>query len=82
MSAPERLAFLTKWLSENKASIDKQMGVGVGNSYLSGIVFATSVGLEVVPQLQKVIQADGCHVSFGKYTISQHMVLVLMEQCS
>ena len=69
MSAPERLAFLTKWLSENKATIDKQMGVGVGNSYLSGILFATSVGLEVVPQLQKVIQADGCHVNFGKYTI-------------
>ena len=69
MTGPERVAFLTKWLSDNKVSIDRQMGVGIGNKYLSGIFFSTSVGLQVVPFLQKVIQADGCHVNFGKYTI-------------
>jgi hypothetical protein len=36
---------------------------------LFGILFTTSVALQVVLHLQKVIQADGCHVSFGKYTI-------------
>ena len=62
MTALERLAYLTNWLSENKASINKQMGVGMGIKYLSGILFvSSSVGLQVVPQLQKVIQADGCH---------------------
>ena len=69
MNAQERVPFLKEWLVRNKTYLDAQMGQGIGNKYLSGILFATSVGARVVPHLQKVIQADGCHVNFGKYTI-------------
>lgn len=53
----EWVAFLTEWLSRNKAYLNKQMGMGVGNWYLSGILFTMLVGLQVVPHLQKVFQA-------------------------
>ena len=57
-----RLCSIQKWFWE-------QSGIGTGNKYLSGILFTTSGALQVVLHLQKVIQADGCHISFGIYTI-------------
>ena len=69
MDGPGCVAFLSKWLSDNKVNIDKQMGVGTGNKYLAGILFTTSIFKNIVPLLQNVIQSDGCHVNFGKYTI-------------
>jgi hypothetical protein len=69
MTSPERVSFLSDWFNRNKESIDKQMGIGPGHKYLLGILFTTSVGLTCVRHLQNVIQADGCHVNFGKYTI-------------
>ena len=69
MNSQERVAFLSGWFEENITSINKQMGLGAGHKYLLGILFTTSVGLTSVQHLQKVIQANACHVSFGKYTI-------------
>ncbi len=37
--------------------------------FLTGIFIATSTSKEQVPFLQEVIQADGAHKSFGKYTL-------------
>ncbi len=37
--------------------------------FLSGIMFATSNAQRTVPHLQRVFQADACHMSFGKYTL-------------
>jgi hypothetical protein len=34
-----------------------------------GILFATSSSKHLVPLLQDVIQADGAHASYGKYTL-------------
>jgi hypothetical protein len=31
--------------------------------------FSTSAAQEVVPHLQRVLQADACHMNFGKYTL-------------
>ncbi len=59
MDGASRVAFLSGWLSDNKAFINKQMGIEVGNKYLSGILFTTSVGLQVAPHPLP----DGCHVN-------------------
>jgi hypothetical protein len=38
-------------------------------SFLTGVLFATSSSKHLVPLLQHVVQADGAHSSFGKYTL-------------
>ncbi len=38
-------------------------------TFLMGILVATSSSKHLVPILQDVIQADGAHASFGKYTL-------------
>ncbi len=37
--------------------------------FLTGTLFATSSSKHLVPPLQDVIQADGVHASYGKYTL-------------
>jgi hypothetical protein len=37
--------------------------------FLTGILFATSSSKHLVPLRQDVIQADGAHASYGKYTL-------------
>ncbi len=36
---------------------------------LCGMFVSTSAAQEVVPHLQRVFQADACHMNFGKYTL-------------
>ena len=38
-------------------------------NFLSGILIATSTSKKQLPFLEEVIQADGAHMSFGKYTL-------------
>ena len=45
------------------------MGLGDSNSFLTGILFSTNISITTVPHLQKVVQADACHMHFGKYTL-------------
>ncbi len=45
------------------------MGLGINNTFLTGILFATGASLVTVPNLQKVIQADAAHKHFRKYTL-------------
>jgi len=37
--------------------------------FLDGILFAPSTAMASFPHLEDVIQADGAHTSFGKYTL-------------
>ena len=58
-----------KWRAENEGYLQAQMGLGDSNLFLTGILFSTNVSLSTVLHLQKVIQADACHMHFGKYTL-------------
>ncbi len=37
--------------------------------FLCGIFFSISAAWMVVPHLQRVFQADACHMNIGKYTL-------------
>jgi hypothetical protein len=37
--------------------------------FMSGIFISISAAQLVVPHLQRVFQADACHMNFGKYTL-------------
>ncbi len=78
MSKVEKVAYVTKWKKKNKLIL-VEGGAGPpkgGNAavvtplkFLSGIMSATSNAQRTMPHLQRVIQADACHMSFGKYTV-------------
>ena len=60
------------WIgNRNEIFLNGALGYEKGPQYcfLAGILFATSTSKAIVPQLQDVIQADGAHTSFGKYTL-------------
>ena len=56
---------------ENDLQITKQLGPEDGPQikFLTGVFIATSTSKMQVPLVQDVIQADGAHMSFGKYTL-------------
>ena len=64
-------SFIRKWLIDNEVELTHQLGVedGPPQRFLSGMFICTSVSKVQVPFLQDVIQADGAHMSFGKYTL-------------
>ena len=64
-------SFIRKWLIDNEVELTHQLGVedGPPQRFLSGMFICTSVLKLQVPFLQDVIQADGAHMSFGKYTL-------------
>ena len=39
--------------------------------FMSGIFISSSAAQRVVPHLQRVFQADDCHMNFGKYTLAR-----------
>jgi hypothetical protein len=63
--------FIRNWLIENEAPLKSQLGMedGPTQKFLTGIFITTSASKAQVPFLQEVIQADGAHMSFGKYTL-------------
>ena len=63
--------FIKNWLMENDLHITKQLGPEDGPQikFLTGVFIATSTSKMQVPLVQDVIQADGAHMSFGKYTL-------------
>jgi hypothetical protein len=58
------------WKQENETFLNGALGYEKGPQcrFLAGILFATSTSKVIVPPLQDIIQADGAHTSFGKYT--------------
>jgi hypothetical protein len=67
----ETKEFIKNWLIENDLHITKQLGPEDGPQikFLTGVFIATSTSKKQVPLVQDVIQADGAHMSFGKYTL-------------
>ncbi len=63
--------FIKNWLIENDVPLTNQLGMHDGPplKFLTGVFIATSTSKQQVPFLQDVIQADGAHMSFGKYTL-------------
>ena len=67
-----------KWKKNNKKILDEGglLEPKMGDSslttpikFMSGIFISISAAQRVVPHLQRVIQADACHMNFGKYTL-------------
>jgi len=63
--------YLVKWKTDNELWLNTVFGLADGPQlrFLSGVLFATASSKSMVPFLQNVIQADGAHSSFGKYTL-------------
>ncbi len=63
--------FIKNWLIENDVPLTTQLGMHDGPplKFLTGVFIATSTSKKQVPFVQDVIQADGAHMSFGKYTL-------------
>jgi hypothetical protein len=68
----DRMAFWKKWKEDNALWIINTLGIKGGpaeNRFLSGILVATSASKSIFDTTQEVVQADGAHTSFGKYTL-------------
>ena len=63
--------FLQNWSIEHEVELTRQLGMEDGPplKFLTGILIATSTSKKQLPFLEEVIQADGAHMSFGKYTL-------------
>jgi hypothetical protein len=66
--------FVSNWKLEIKEVLEDG-GLGepklgaVPLKFFSGFLFSASGERKAVPFLQQVLQADACHMSFGKYTL-------------
>ena len=67
----ERKAYWKTWKEDNALFLSDCLGIeGAGeDKFLSGILVATSASKSMFPTTQEVVQADGAHTSFGKYTL-------------
>jgi hypothetical protein len=64
--------FLYRFMSTHEVLLQQQLGMEDGpleSKFLTGIFIATSSSKVQVQFLQDVIQADGAHMTFGKYTL-------------
>ena len=63
--------FIKNWLIEHDVPLTNQLGMHDGPplKFLTGVFIATSTSKQQVPFLQEVLQADGAHMLFGKYTL-------------
>jgi hypothetical protein len=77
MKKSEKIVFIEKWKVDNHevlsdgGLIAPEEGENhlVPLKFFSCIFFSTSGARVTVPFLQRVFQADACHLSFGKYTL-------------
>ena len=66
----ERFAFIAKWKKYHRELLMEQLGPKcVDVNFLHGIFFAPSFLQATVPELQRLVMADACHLNFGKYTL-------------
>jgi len=81
----EKIEYVTKWKKNNKKILDEggllepQMGdfsFTTPIKSMSGIFISISAAQRVVPHLQRVFQADACHMNFGKYTLYSSQPIV------
>jgi len=70
MDKDERLAYISKWKKDHRELLMAQLGPKECNvSFLHGIFFSPSFSQATVPELQRLVMADACHLHFGKYTL-------------
>ncbi len=79
MSMQEKTDYVTKWKIKNKHILEKggllmpKRGdaalLTTPLNFLCGMFFSTSAAQEVVTHLQRVFQADACHMNFEDYTL-------------
>ena len=70
MSKEERNTFIAQWKTEHRDMLMDQLGPKCVNvSFLHGIFFTPSFLQGTVPELQRLVMADACHLNFGKYTL-------------
>jgi hypothetical protein len=76
MTKQQKIGYVTKWKATNKGLL-KEGGLLVPAhgtmttplTFVSGICFSVNGAWNVVPHLQRVFQANACHMNFGKYTL-------------
>jgi hypothetical protein len=71
MDKAEQLKFIKKWKTDNDLYLNNVFGMEDGPQFLflMSILFATLSSKHLVPLLQDLIQADGAHASYRKYTL-------------
>jgi len=73
MDREMQLQFVQRWKKENEIVLNEVFGMADAmlnqKTYLKGILFAPSTSSHIVPLLQDLIQCDGAHSQFGKYTL-------------
>jgi len=70
MTKDERSTFIAKWKHDHRDLLMDQLGPKCVNvSFLHGIFFCPSFSQATVPELQRLVMADACHLHFGKYTL-------------
>ena len=68
----EQVIFVKQWKKDNDAFLSEQLGLSDcthQKTFVKGVLLATSSSSHTVPLLQDVIQADGAHSQYGKYTL-------------
>ncbi len=67
--------YVNNWKLENDVYLSNALGMKDDPQFkfLMGVMVAPCTSKNQVPFLQKVIKADAAHMSFGKYTLIQHM---------
>ncbi len=70
LDASKWKAFITKWKQDNHDLLINQLGPkGDAAKFLHGVFFTPSFAKQTVPELQRLVMADACHLNFGKYTL-------------
>ena len=68
----ERKQFCKTWKEEHALFLTEALGIEGGpaeNKFLPGILVVMSVSNSMFQTTQEVVQADGAHTLFGKYTL-------------
>jgi hypothetical protein len=75
MGRDEQVKFVQRWKRDNEVFLNEQFGLSDSTlhihqkTFVKGVLFAPLISSHIVPLLQDVIQADGAHSQYGKYTL-------------
>jgi hypothetical protein len=73
-SSDDKISFIDEWKRKHASMLDEHglgetLPDGVLTKFVTGILVSVAPATATVPLLQKVYQADACHLDFGKYTM-------------
>jgi hypothetical protein len=74
MGHDEQVTFIQRWKKDNEVFLTEQFGMLDATNqkiFVKGVLFAPSTSTHIAPKLQDILQADGAHSQFGKYTLYQ-----------